>query len=297
MTDDQMQDKRKNDERTDSDKTYETEWSFSFERLGEQFNKLLGSVSGDEQVEVSSFVTPLDGATFAAITLGPSVGRHTLAALPAGSPNLLEAEVAHVGSVEFKAEGGAEREVVLRQQTGRPRGLANLRQTARAAADREELRWQMALSPEIPLQLKIGSGVGSCDFDLSGLQINGLTLNTGVGEVVTTLPGQDTPYAVSANTGVGATHFRLPDATTLSLKISAGVGEVAIEAPETVALRVQVSGGLGSAHLPEPLQRVSGRSEAVGYKGVWETEGFAVAERQITIDYSGGLGAFRVRFA
>ncbi len=290
MTDD----KKKN-------KNYQTEWSFDFQNIGKQVGEFFGSlgesIGGDEEIEVDTYVSALDGATFAQVKVAPSVGKHTLTALDAGSENLLEAEVAHVGEVTFTIEGEAERSLELGQKNAG--GIAaNIRRGARvASAGGDKLYWHMGLSPDVPMQLEINSGVGEGDYDLSGLQINGLTMNTGVGKVTTILPALESPYAVKAKSGVGETNFVMPANTTVSLNVSAGVGQVNIDVPADAAVRLQVKArGIGSTNVPAQLKPVSGSSEGMGYSGVYETEGFAVADRQITIEYAGGLGTASIRF-
>lgn len=282
-------------------KQYETEWSFSFENLGRQFGEFIGSIGetlgGDEEIITEAFETPRDGANFARVSLRPSVGRHTVKALEAGSANLFEAEVAHVGDVDFSVEGETERTVSLSQKSGS--GIArNIRQTAKAASGGDRLYWHMGISPDVPLQLDVNSGVGETQLDLAQLQINGLSMKSGVGKVTVKLPAQETPYAVDSNSGVGETNFHLPQDTTMSLHINAGVGQVNLVVPTGAALRVRVEGGgLGSANIPDELKHVEGRSEGIGYHGEWQTEGFAVAERQLNVEYRGGMGALDIRFA
>ena len=50
-----------------------------------------------------------EGATSARIAIEFSLGRATVRALDADSPNLLEAELTYVGDIEFDVTGEAER--------------------------------------------------------------------------------------------------------------------------------------------------------------------------------------------
>jgi len=62
----------------------------------------------------------------------------------------------------------------------------------------------------------------------------------------------------------------------------------------SAAVRIKGDSGLGGIHVPSHFMRVKKGDDFISQSGVWETEGFAVAARQIIIHYSGGIGGLKV---
>src|SRR3990172_7744485 len=99
-----------------------TEWSFSFDKLGETIsdavNSVVDAVSSDEEVKMASFSEEIGAAASAIINLNLSVGETTVKPL-AASNNLFEADVTYIGEMEFTATGDTEKKITLRQENGR----------------------------------------------------------------------------------------------------------------------------------------------------------------------------------
>jgi hypothetical protein len=86
------------------------------------------------------------------------------------------------------------------------------------------------------------------------------------------------------------------EGAAITFEISGGVGQVMVDVPSDAAVRVDASTGVGGIDVPANFARVSGDEESfVGEEGVWETEGFAEAGRQIIIRYDGGVGGLEVK--
>jgi hypothetical protein len=88
--------------------------------------------------------------------------------------------------------------------------------------------------------------------------------------------------------------LKRPDSTATHLNINAGVGTVHLYLPENVAARLTVSGGIGGVNIPDYFQKVQKGDEFLTKGGIWETAGFAVAGKQVIVDFSGGVGHFGV---
>src|SRR5688572_16440607 len=118
------EEKFKNEE---SSEEREVEWSFDFANLGESFKRMFNSLSGDEELKTSHFTLEKSGTTRADVDINFSVGTGELRAL-LDSNNLIDAEIVHVGEVEFKAEGDAVKHIELRQKMPKGVSAAPIRQ-------------------------------------------------------------------------------------------------------------------------------------------------------------------------
>lgn len=275
-----------------SDKQYKTEWSFSFEKLGDRLNEMLSSFGGSTEIQMASYSEPVDGATSAEVDLRFSLGQMNIQPLVA-SDNLFEADVNYIGEMEFTVEGDAHKTLVLGQVNKNP--VTNtVKQAIGSIGKHHDLRWDVRLSPDVLLALKLSSGLGKNTCDLSGLNLTSFEFNGGTGETMISLPPSDIGYAATFREGVGETRIDLPEHTTLDVEIKSGVGEVKVHVPGSAAVRVHVKNGIGDATIPRHFVKLEEKGEFVSTNGIWETPGFDEAEHQITIDYNGGIGSFSI---
>jgi len=111
------------------------------------------------------------------------------------SPNLIEGDITYRGGLTFDVKlRGDQADVKLDSSfTGFwfwPWG------------ERTEERWDVRLSPNVPLDFTLDAGSGPCDFDLAGLQVSGLVLDAGSGPLTITLP-QSVGARVELDSGSG----------------------------------------------------------------------------------------------
>jgi len=212
---------------------------------------LVGSTTAGESVAVQH---ELMEAASARVTLDLGVGRVRIdGAAPSG--------MLATGSI---ATGRGE---TIEQAYGRENGAALLeirsRQTPGVNIGTNEMRsWELSLTREVPLALRINAGVGETRIDLRGTQLIDASYRGGVGGSELLLPAGD--YAASVDVGVGATTVRLqPDA----------------------AARVTVTSGLGRATVQGEWRRDG---------DVYTTPGFETAGQRIELRVSGGVGAVTV---
>ena len=274
----------------------EVEWAFDFANLGESIRNLLASLAGDEEVQVSEFEAVRGAAEVAEIDIDFSVGEAFISALPAESTLLMSAELRHIGDVELVDEGETQRYLTLKQQVKASKAGRSIQQGLRALADRQNLRWDVLLSPAVPLVLDIDGGVGPAELDLSGLQLRSLSADTGVGELTLTLPAQDEMFEATLDGGVGRTRIYIPDGTAAILDIDGGVGAVEITVPPNAAVQLKAKGGLGSLSVPASMQ-AKNKVKDFGMSGTWQTDGYDLADRHIVIRYDGGVGQLTIREA
>ncbi len=266
------------------------EWSFDFESVGDRFSQFFSDMMGEEvEVKSAELAAPLDGASSAHINIDFSVGKASLTALPVDSDNLFEARINYIGEYEFEVSGDAERVISLRQKGRFPRGVGQL------IGKKKDLIWDIALAPNIPYQLRMKGGIGETDIDLSNLLADAIKLESGVGKIALILPAQNGDFAASIDGGVGKTDVVIPAGSGGTLDINGGAGEVTVSVAADAALRLMADAGIGMVNLPESFVRVKGGEHFVGISGVWESPGFADADKRIIIDFDGGVGSFSLR--
>lgn len=255
----------------------------------------LGLAGPSYDVQTATFSEPRDDATSVSVNLALAVG--SAAIVPLADPaNLFEADVRHLGELTFDVTG----------ETGKTSKTIHLSENevdhtsfftpdlgifGAAFDNRSELRWNIGLSPQVPLALTISGGVGDSELDLSALQLTSLNLNLGVGAVTLRLPAADAAYTATISSGVGAADIAIAPGAALTLTVSGGVGATTIDVPDGAAVRLEGEGGLGGMTVPGSLTLVSGD----GDNGVWESEGFSSADRRIEIIFNGGVGGLTVR--
>lgn len=279
--------------RSTDDKQYKTEWSFSFDKIGDSLNRVFGSLSGDEETQMASFSEAIGSATSAEVNVHFSVGENTVGAL-VGSDNLFEADVTYLGELVFDASGETNKVINLKQKTqGNPANM--IRNFFGTVAQRDDLRWDLRLSPDVPLALKLDGGVGRSHIDLSGLKLKSFDFESGVGESTITLPTSDTAYTVDIEGGVGRSTINLPVDTTAHLNVEMGVGAIEMHLPANIAVRLEGKSGIGDIKVPTTMTRVSGKNEMISKSGVWETADFENATHKITIKFEGGIGTLSLK--
>jgi hypothetical protein len=242
------------------------------------------------EAKLDQFAEPVEDATSASVRLDLSVATTTITPL-ADTSELFTAEVSHLGELDYDAEGQTEKHITLREENYEVRdGSAFLARIL--GDDGENLYWNIGLNPDIPLQLDINSGLGQGNFDLSDMQLTGLSINGGIGQINVQLPSVDSSYDVDINNGAGELNVEIAEDAALNLNIKGGVGNVTVDVPENVAVRIEGNNGIGNIDVPSGFQRLSDEDSE---QGVWESLNFNEAARQIVITYEGGVGNMTVR--
>ncbi|MEX2547803.1 MAG: hypothetical protein WD830_08445 [Chloroflexota bacterium] len=126
------------------------------------------------------------------------------------------------------------------------------------------LRWDVGLTAEIPVDLRLDTGGNRSTIDLSALRIRRLELHTGASE----------------------THLRLPIAGQTSVRVECGFAQVAVEVPRGVAARIRGKVALGSTKVDETRFPASA--------GGWASPDYETAPNRVDIEVSGGFGSVLV---
>jgi hypothetical protein len=126
------------------------------------------------------------------------------------------------------------------------------------------VRWDVGLTGEIPVDLRLDTGANRSRINLEGLRVRRLQLNTGASE----------------------TRLRMPNSGQTEAEIDCGFASVTVEVPPGVAGRIRGSMGLGALEV-DPA-RFPRRDDG------WESPDYDTATNRVEITVSGGLGSVRV---
>lgn len=250
-------------------------------------------LAGSVDVQTQQFAEPLDDATSARLELNLSVGTVTINAL-SDSNELITADLRYIGDVNFEvSSANGEKTVMLSSESETRWGMDYVGLSLADAFGEPDLRWNIGLSPEIPLDLRLNGGVGTSTIDLSSLQLSSLSYHNGVGESTVSLPGGS--FNVDVDGGVGGMTLRFASDAAIDANLKGGVGETTLVFPEDAPVRLEVEGGLGGVNVPSHFTQV--RSGDDNNSGVWESDSYASASdaARITVDYEGGVGRLNVR--
>lgn len=184
-----------------------------------------------------------------------------------GSANLMEADLAYRGELDYDLSRGDERVEILLDSRMHVSGLRPFHWIL----DDGPGRWRIALGREVDLELDLESGRGGLIADLSGLRVRVLHLESGSGRVDLTLPAGG----------------------ELSGSLDTGSGSVTLRLPEGLGLRLERRGGSGGFEPGQALRRVEADSD--GTAEVWETEGFEASVDRARLKLDQGSGRVRVR--
>lgn len=284
--------KEKNEEK------YETEWSFSFGDLGDRIRKAVNNAveTNTEDLIEETFAEPLEDAKSAKVIIGGSMGARTITALE-DSENLLEAHVINYGEVDFTIQDHAEGFRVLKLEAQKKNQVfAPIKFGLGKLSKNVDTRWEVGLSPKIPLELNLSGGVGPANFDLRNLRLRGIEIDGGVGETTLRLPASDSHYNVKVDSGIGNMSIIVEQHADITITIDGGVGNTSLRLPAGVPLRIEAEGGVGNISVPNGLNRIGGKeSKSFKNSGMWESETYGLADRRILIKFDGGVGNFTVK--
>jgi hypothetical protein len=125
--------------------------------------------------------------------------------------------------------------------------------------------WDVGLTAEVPLDLRLDTGANRAVLDLRDLRLRSLELHTGASETRVLLPR-----------AAGAT----------SVRTESGAASLTLEVPAGVAARIRSRMALGSTE----IDQARFPHVADGY----ESPDYATAANRIDIDVAGGVGSVRV---
>jgi len=254
--------------------------------------------AGDSDLQTQTFSTAVGGATSAEVSLKTgsySAKVSSLPPSPAADRPLLRAQVSYRGSFHFESSGDAAKTVVLEGK-----GWSWWWQFL---DEQEAAPWDIGLDPQTPLRLKVDSGSGSNELDLSGLWLTDLAVDLSSGNAKVKLPSvAKRDYAASFDMSSGDLDVEAPGGAHIGMRVDMSSGDVRValgkdsdvtlgfrgssgqfrlELAAGQALRVEVEDvSSGDLKLPTGLVQVERGDDE---EGIWETEGYAQASRKVLL--------------
>lgn len=214
--------------------------------------------NGARSAQTEEVTVPLGSATRAEVRFSPPVAALELAALPA-SEDLVSGTVpeAGYGRVEVRStQSGSTAQVVV---------SGGGEYVIPAIGPRDET-WRFGLTPAVPIDLEISTGVGLVEADLSGLNLAGLDVEMGVGQVV----------------------VRLPAGGSFAGSLSGAIGQIEIVVPAGVGVRIQVDAALAGVTTPTGGTFGPGEHE-------YTSPNFGTAKHRIELRIEQAIGAVVIR--
>jgi len=154
----------------------------------------------------------------------------------------------------------------VRYSKGGSRGTLTIEQPKHTSANFGNTRynWELQLSNKIPIDLEIHFGAGKARLDIGSLDLRGVDIDMGVGEVELDLRG------------------RLKH--SYNVKIKGGVGQATVRVPADAGIYAEAHGGIGSIDI-KGLHKNGDH---------WESESYAKAENKLRIEAHGGIGEIKI---
>lgn len=207
--------------------------------------------------EMITISEDMKDAKKATVQLSSSVGEFRVEA-SSSSDKLVEGNVGRLSGEQIDKDSyGSNGDVTFVLKS---RGLSIPTRSVR----RGEGVWDLRLAKNVPLDLKLGTGIGEARLDLTGLTLNRLEVSTGIGEVDLTLP----------NTG------------NFSVKMESGIGQTTLRIPEGMEAKIRASKGLGAISVSGDFKKVD---------GYWMTPKYESAQNRVDVEVSGGIGEIDIR--
>lgn len=225
---------------------------------------------------------------------------------------LVNATLDTVTDVNFAVQDGVEKGVLLEPVSDTSGLSIDWFDLALADAD-----WEIALSPDLPIDLMVDVGSGSTDLRLEDLQLTDLNIDGGSGSTDVTIPAGLEQYDVVIDGGSGSFDVIIQDEADLVMVIDVGSGSFDIDIGSDTNVEAQIDGGSGSVEINLPgdvgvrlvvRDRGSGNVRVPGNynmvddmddndsdTGIWESPGYDDAAYRIEIRFDPGSGSLTLR--
>jgi hypothetical protein len=203
--------------------------------------------------------------------------RHEAQSVDLGGTEMTRVDI-RMSAGELRVEGGASklldadftyddegRKPSIRYSTLGSRGQLSIEQPGGTGIHRNhESRWSLRFNNDQPLDITARFGAGEARMDLGSLNLRGLEINMGVGELQLDLRGNPKrDYDVRVHGGVGEATIRLPKHVGIRATATGGIGDIEVRGLEKrgnrwinpgheddpVTIRVEVAGGIGQIRL------------------------------------------------
>jgi hypothetical protein len=204
-----------------------------------------------------------------------------------GSNSLIAGQVSYVGDLIFETSTAAGHADVVLYEKGNGLFWLNPSNWSINSAD---TRWDLGLDPTVEMELRLDSGAGSVNFDLSELTLSYLQIDGSAGSATVALP--DGVYDVKYDQGAGSLTMTLPENGRQTVELDGAAGSMTLYLPASMAARVEIDSGAGSFNPSPRFTQVSGSDNN---EGVWETEDYADAPDRVDVIIDMGAGSVTIR--
>jgi hypothetical protein len=142
--------------------------------------------------------------------------------------------------------------------------------------------WDLQLSDDVPLDMRIECGAGESDLDLGSLDVTDLDIKQGAGDVNLDLSGNTRLQRLEFDIGAGDADLNLAGEWDhdVDVDIQGGLGALHLRLPEDIGVRVNVTKGLGDID-------VSGLYDRDTY---YANEAYDTADVTLEISLQTGIG-------
>lgn len=213
-----------------------------------------GSLAVDRTETISQ---DLQGRSKASVEIGFGAGSLNIGALTEGSPKLIQ------GTVDLS------RNEQLNKSYSENNGAVTYALLSHGSFSmgpellgEPKKKWELGLSRDVPLDLKVSTGAGKSTLDLTGLNLQRLEVDGGVGQVTVKLPAQG-QYPVSIDGGVGKIVLIIPQGVAARVDALGGLGGVSTEGNFRQNDRTYTTGDYGSAANQVDVQVKNGVGQIV----------------------------------
>ena len=209
---------------------------------------------------------PLADVERAEVELRLGAGKLRLSSLPTDSPLLIAGDLT-AGSGR---EAPAWEATVTREQGGKLAEIEVVSGSGRFdfGSDDNAERWDLQLSPEIPMEMAVQAGVSQIELDLTQLRVPELQVELGAAQL----------------------HLRLPVHGHTSATVEAGAADVTIDIPADTPARIRTRGGLAQIEVDTQA------FPQVDSSDVYQSPGYeASPHNRIDLELKTGLAKVEVR--
>lgn len=218
-------------------------WPVALIAVGVWF--LVASVWPTRSQPVESLTIPLAGAPAAEVRISFGAGELSVGRAPAG----LLLSGTFQGGVVYRSPGPGF--VEIKPDTGHGWPMSG-----------ESFRWQVGVTGETPLDLRLDTGASRASIDLSELLVRRLDLRSGASDTRVRLPRAAGVTAVRAESGVASLHLEVPEGVAARIRSRMALGRTTVNEsrfPRTIdgyaspdfmtaphRVDIEVQGGVGS---------------------------------------------------
>ncbi len=153
--------------------------------------------------------------------------------------------------------------------------------------DKYRYEWDLRLSDDVPMEMRVSMGAGRVDLKLGSLSLTRLDVTRGAGDILVDLSGPASPTRLDIGGGAGLLTVDLTGAwqNNLEATIGGGLGKRTLILPADVGVRVKVDVGIGAVD-------AAGLTKEGEY---YTNDAYGRSDVTLQIEVDGGVGGTELR--